>query len=458
MPARTKECGRAFAFPLEKSPGLRLARARRPQWPLKPGRACDFRAGLLVPGASSAAFVARQRYGLRLLQRIPRRGQDSLGPLHGTLGRHKMSDRRQELRLLCVGGARPNFMKLAPLMRALRAADPFHALLVHTGQHYDHQMSGAFFRDLGLPDPDFYLGVGSGSHAQQTAEILRSFEPVVLDARPDAVLVVGDVNSTLGCALVAAKLCVPVIHVEAGLRSFDRTMPEEINRVLTDAISDLLLVTEPSGLANLEREGIDAAKVRLVGNLMIDSLRMHADQARQQRMAERHGLTPGSYGVVTLHRPANVDEPAALQGILEALLEIAADLPLVFPVHPRTRAKLPPASSLDGSRLRLLDPLSYIEFLSLMADAAAVFTDSGGIQEETTVLGIPCFTLRENTERPITIEQGTNVLAGTTKDSILAAWRKHGLNRPGARTPDLWDGHAAERCLHAIEAHFLNGR
>ncbi|MFZ5929459.1 MAG: non-hydrolyzing UDP-N-acetylglucosamine 2-epimerase [Acidobacteriota bacterium] len=369
-----------------------------------------------------------------------------------------MSSREHQLRLLCVGGARPNFMKLAPLLRALAADSHFHPLLVHTGQHYDHQMSGAFFRDLGLPDPDFYLGVGSGSHAQQTAEILKSFEPVVLDARPDVVLVVGDVNSTLGCALVAAKLCVPVIHVEAGLRSFDRTMPEEINRVLTDAIADLLLVSEPSGLANLQCEGVDAARVYLVGNLMIDSLRKHLDQAREQRMAEHLGLAPGSYGVVTLHRPANVDQPESFQGILEALLTIAADLPLVFPVHPRTRAKLPPADALDGGRLRLLDPLSYIEFLSLMADAAAVFTDSGGIQEETTVLGIPCFTLRDNTERPITVEQGTNVLAGTTKDSILAAWRKHGLRRPGARTPDLWDGESAQRCVRAIGERYLRGR
>lgn len=349
-------------------------------------------------------------------------------------------------------------MKLAPLLRALRADSRFHPLLVHTGQHYDHQMSGAFFRDLGLPDPDFYLGVGSGSHAQQTAEILKGFEPVVLDAKPDAVLVVGDVNSTLGCALVSAKLCVPVIHVEAGLRSFDRTMPEEINRVLTDAISDLLLVTEPSGLKNLAHEGIEAGKVSLVGNLMIDSLRRHLEQARQQRMAERLGLAPGSYGVVTLHRPANVDETESLQGILEALLAIASELPLVFPVHPRTRAKLPPSGVLDGTHLRLLDPLSYLEFLSLMSDSAAVFTDSGGIQEETTVLGLPCFTLRDNTERPVTIEQGTNVLAGTTKDSILAAWRQLGLRRPGARIPDLWDGQAAQRCVNAIEARFLRGQ
>lgn len=369
-----------------------------------------------------------------------------------------MSSFRQHLRLLCVGGARPNFMKLAPVLAALRADSRFHPLLVHTGQHYDHQMSGAFFRDLGLPDPEFYLGVGSGSHAQQTAEILKSFEPVALEAKPGAVLVVGDVNSTLGCALVAAKLCVPVIHVEAGLRSFDRSMPEEINRVLTDAISDLLLVSEPSGLANLEREGVDAEKVSLVGNLMIDSLRRHQDQARELGMAQRLGLAPGSYAVVTLHRPANVDEPGALQGILEALLAIAADLPLVFPVHPRTRSRMPPEDEIDGARLRLLDPLSYLEFLSLMTDSAAVFTDSGGIQEETTVLGIPCFTLRDNTERPVTIEQGTNILAGTSKDSILAAWREHGLRRPGARIPDLWDGQAAARCVQAIEKRFLQGQ
>ncbi len=358
------------------------------------------------------------------------------------------------LRLLCVGGARPNFMKLAPLLHALRSDDAFHPLLVHTGQHYDHQMSGAFFRDLGLPDPDFYLGVGSGSHAQQTAEILRSFEPVVQDAKPDVVVVVGDVNSTIGCALVAAKLCVPVVHVEAGLRSFDRSMPEEINRILTDAISDLLFVSEPSGVENLRREGADPARIHLVGNLMIDSLRRHLEQSRELHVAERLDLTPRSYGVVTLHRPANVDDSGALAGIIEALVQIGDDLPLVFPVHPRTRSRLQTLETQPG-RIRLLEPLSYLEFLSLMSSAAAVFTDSGGIQEETTVLGIPCFTLRDNTERPITLAQGTNVLAGTTRDSILDAWRRHGLQRPAARVPDLWDGQAAPRCVSALRNRFL---
>lgn len=361
---------------------------------------------------------------------------------------------RDCLRVVCVGGARPNFMKLAPLMEALRADSRFHALLVHTGQHYDHQMSGAFFRDLGLPDPDYSLGVGSGSHAQQTAAILSSFEPVLLDTRPDAVVVVGDVNSTMGCALVAAKLCVPVVHVEAGLRSFDRTMPEEINRVVTDAVSELLLVSEPSGVENLRREGIDPAKVRLVGNLMIDSLRRHLRQAEAAELPARLGLEPRAYGVITLHRPANVDDAAALETILEALAEISRELPLIFPVHPRTRARLQDSEAWKRGRIRLLDPLSYIEFLSLMAASAAVFTDSGGIQEETTVLGIPCFTLRENTERPVTIEQGTNVLAGTRKETILAAWRRHGLARPNARVPDLWDGQAAARCLQAIAERF----
>lgn len=366
-----------------------------------------------------------------------------------------MDPAKRRFRLLCVGGARPNFMKLAPLLRELRADSRFQPLLVHTGQHYDEQMSGAFFRDLRLPDPDYHLGVGSGSHAQQTAEILKTFEPVVLEAKPDAVVVVGDVNSTLGCSLVAAKLCVPVIHVEAGLRSFDRTMPEEINRVLTDAISDLLLVSEPAGLANLAREGVDSAKVRLVGNLMIDSLRLHLDRARQCRVAERFGLAPRSYGVITLHRPANVDDSTALENILEALIEIAADLPLVFPVHPRTRARLPAKASLQDNRILLVQPLSYLEFLGLMSEAAAVFTDSGGVQEETTVLGIPCFTLRNNTERPITIEQGTNILAGTSRESILSAWRQHGLLRPRARAPELWDGQAAGRCIQAISERFL---
>ncbi len=365
-----------------------------------------------------------------------------------------MKHSASRLRLLCVGGARPNFMKLAPLLHALRSDGAFHPLLVHTGQHYDHQMSGAFFRDLGLPEPDFYLGVGSGSHAQQTAEILRSFEPVVLDAKPDAVVVVGDVNSTIGCALVAAKLCVPVVHVEAGLRSFDRSMPEEINRILTDAISDLLLVSEPSGIENLKREGADPARIHLVGNLMIDSLRRHLEQSRELRMAERLHLAPRSYGVVTLHRPANVDDTGALAGIMEALAQIGDTLPLIFPVHPRTRSRLQTLETQPG-RVRLLEPLSYLEFLSLMSGAAAVFTDSGGIQEETTVLGIPCFTLRDNTERPITLAQGTNVLAGTTRDSILDAWRRHGLQRPAARVPDLWDGQAAPRCVSALRNRFL---
>lgn len=362
--------------------------------------------------------------------------------------------KRDSLRVVCVGGARPNFMKLAPLMGALRADSRFHALLVHTGQHYDHQMSGAFFRDLGLPDPDYYLGVGSGTHAQQTAAILSSFEPVLLDTRPDAVIVVGDVNSTLGCALVAAKLGVPVVHVEAGLRSFDRTMPEEINRLLTDAISDLLLVSEPSGVDNLRREGIDAAKIRLVGNLMIDSLRRHLEKAEAANLPASLGLDARGYGVVTLHRPANVDDAAALEAILEALAEISRELPLVFPVHPRTRTRLQGSEAWKRGRIRLLDPLSYLDFLSLMSRAAAVFTDSGGIQEETTVLGVPCFTLRDNTERPITIEQGTNVLAGTRRETILAAWRRHGLERPHARTPELWDGQAASRCRQAIAERF----
>lgn len=367
-----------------------------------------------------------------------------------------MTYNRPGMRLLCVGGARPNFMKLAPLLHALRADNRFHPSLVHTGQHYDHQMSGAFFRDLDLPDPDFYLGVGSGSHAQQTAEILRTFEPVVLDSKPGAVVVVGDVNSTIGCALVAAKLCVPVVHVEAGLRSFDRTMPEEINRVLTDAISDLLLVSEPSGVENLRREGADPARIHLVGNLMIDSLRRHLERSRELRMAERLDLAPRSYGVVTLHRPANVDDIAALSGIMAALAQIGEELPLVFPVHPRTRSRLSALEIPNQHRIRLLEPLSYLEFLSLMSDAAAVFTDSGGIQEETTVLAIPCFTLRQNTERPVTVEQGTNVLAGTTRESILDAWTRYGLRRPQARVPDFWDGQAARRCVEAIRSHFLN--
>jgi UDP-N-acetylglucosamine 2-epimerase (non-hydrolysing) len=358
------------------------------------------------------------------------------------------------MRILCVAGARPNFMKLAPLFRAFSGTTEFSPALVHTGQHYDDQMSGQFFRDLGLPVPNYNLEVGSGSHAQQTADIMKRFEPVVLKETPQAVLVVGDVNSTAACALVAKKLDVFVIHVEAGLRSFDRSMPEEINRLVTDAISDLLLVTEESGLRNLQKEGVSLEKIGFVGNLMIDSLRFHLERSKGSKIVDDLGLAEREFGLVTLHRPSNVDDPAQLEELLRALRAISDDVPLYFPVHPRTRVRLQDHEL--GGRIRLLDPLGYLDFLCLMARSAAVFTDSGGIQEETTALGIPCLTLRNNTERPITIEEGTNRLAGTAYQSILNAWKALKESPKAGRIPKFWDGKAAERCVVAIRSALEN--
>lgn len=361
------------------------------------------------------------------------------------------------IRILCIGGARPNFMKLAPLFRAVSEFPEIAASLVHTGQHYDDQMSGQFFRELGLPSPLYNLEVGSGSHAQQTAEIMKRFEPVVLRERPNAILVVGDVNSTAACALVAKKLNVPVVHVEAGLRSFDRSMPEEINRLVTDAIADLLLVTEESGMSNLQREGVGADKVVFVGNLMIDSLYFQMERAGASRIADELGVTQKRFGLVTLHRPSNVDDYTQLQQVFRALEEISRvdDLPLIFPVHPRTRAKL---GETRNAGIKLLEPLGYTDFVSLMSQAAVVFTDSGGVQEETTALGIPCLTLRNNTERPITIEQGTNRLAGASYESIVKSWKELKQNPPSGRIPALWDGKAAFRCIEAILNAFSSGK
>jgi UDP-N-acetylglucosamine 2-epimerase (non-hydrolysing) len=354
-------------------------------------------------------------------------------------------------KLICVGGARPNFMKLAPLVRVLGSDPDFEVILVHTGQHYDEKMSGAFFRELAIPNPNYHLEVGSGSHAQQTAEIIRRFEPVVEKERPAAVVVVGDVNSTMAAAIVAKKLGVGLIHVEAGLRSFDRTMPEEINRIVTDSITDLYLVTEESGRRNLLREGASEDSIRLVGNLMIDSLRANLEKAqRESTIRETLGLEGDLYGLVTLHRPANVDEPAQLSEIFGALEAISESVTLCFPVHPRTWARLEAMGVVAGGRLRLTEPLGYMDFLNLMAGAAVVLTDSGGIQEETTVLGVPCLTLRENTERPVTVEQGTNLLAGTSRASILAAWMELRARPKRGRGPALWDGQAAERSRQAI--------
>ncbi len=358
--------------------------------------------------------------------------------------------------VLCVVGARPNLMKMAPLLRAFAASVPaIPARLVHTGQHYDWAMDGQLFEALGLPPPDAHLGIGSGTHAVQTAQAMERFEPVLDAARAGAVLVVGDVNSSLACALVAAKKGVPVIHVEAGLRSGDWSMPEEINRVLTDRLSDLLFTTERSAEQNLRREGIDPARVHFVGNVMIDSLRRHlpaAEAGREllARLDRTSRLPRGSaYGVLTLHRPANVDDPAVLADLVATLAVAAARLPLVFAAHPRTLARLEAGglrAALERAPILLVPPLGYVEMLALMHDAALVLTDSGGVQEETTALGVPCGTLRDNTERPVTVSEGTNQLVGRDRARILALVEEilRGGGKRG-RVPELWDGRAAER-------------
>ncbi len=359
------------------------------------------------------------------------------------------------MKLVNVVGARPNLMKIAPLMDAFSRRSGVEALLVHTGQHYDANMSQLFFHELGIPEPDLNLEVGSASHAVQTAEIMRAFEPIVQEHRPDAVLVVGDVNSTIACGLVAVKLGVRLVHVEAGLRSFDRTMPEEINRVLTDAISDLLFCTEESGVVNLRREGIPEQRIHLVGNVMIDTLLRHRAKADESRILSALDLSPRSFAVVTLHRPANVDDPAVLARLVDALEEIHRDLAIVFPVHPRTRHKLAAFGQGERlaalARLRLVEPIGYLDFLKLLAEARVVLTDSGGIQEETTILGVPCLTLRDNTERPVTVECGTNRLVGRDPGRIVAAWREiRGSAATSAGVPPLWDGRAAERIADVL--------
>ncbi len=360
------------------------------------------------------------------------------------------------MRIINIVGTRPNLMKIAPLMEAYADAPGIEPILVHTGQHYDDNMSDLFFRQLGIPEPDLNLGVGSGSHAVQTAEIMKAFEPVARERDPSAVVVVGDVNSTIACGLVAAKLGIPLAHVEAGLRSFDRTMPEEINRVLTDAISDLLFCTEQSGVENLRREGVAEERIHLVGNLMIDTLLQHRARAAQSPILGDLGLASGRYAVLTLHRPSNVDDPETLGRIWDALEALQRDMPLVFPAHPRTRRRMaefglsPRIDALEN--LRVLEPLGYLDFLQLMACARLVLTDSGGIQEETTVLEVPCLTLRENTERPVTLEAGGNQIVGSDPGRILAAYQKivDGQTGSGA-TPPLWDGRAAGRIVEILE-------
>ncbi|HKQ61454.1 MAG TPA: UDP-N-acetylglucosamine 2-epimerase (non-hydrolyzing), partial [Candidatus Polarisedimenticolaceae bacterium] len=336
-----------------------------------------------------------------------------------------------------VAGARPNFMKIAPLMAACAARSELRSRLVHTGQHYDERMSRLFFEELDIPRPDVDLEVGSGSHAAQTALVLQRLEPLLVDWRPALVLVVGDVNSTLAAALAASKLGVAVAHVEAGLRSFDRTMPEELNRVVTDAIADLLFVSEPAGLENLAREGVDPRRVHFVGNVMIDTLLAHRQRARASAILEQLGVAAGAYAVLTLHRPANVDDPATLGGVLGPIIELSTRLPVIFPVHPRAQAAVARALGPGSARgVRVVAPLGYLDFLRLMMDARLVLTDSGGIQEETTVLGVPCLTLRENTERPVTVTDGTNRIVGSDPERIVAAWRDvvtrngHPVSRP----------------------------
>ena len=354
------------------------------------------------------------------------------------------------MKLACIVGARPNFIKIAPIMKELaRHSDVFRPALVHTGQHYDRQLSDIFFRDLDIPAPDHSLGVGSGTQAQQTAAIMERFDDLCVQERFDRVLVVGDVTSTLACAITAVKRGIPVDHVEAGLRSFDRTMPEEINRVVTDSLADTFFVTEPAGVQNLLREGHDQKQIKLVGNVMIDSLRAHLPRALALEKWRAFNLPRGGYALVTLHRPSNVDDPAKLNSLLDGLQCLAARLPVIFPVHPRTRKNLA-ASACDGA-FQLCEPLGYLDFLSLMAGAKAVITDSGGIQEETTALGLPCLTMRNNTERPITAEIGTNTLVGEQIDKldgllsdILAGRYKQG------RVPDLWDGQASPRIVSIL--------
>lgn len=371
--------------------------------------------------------------------------------------------------VMCVVGARPNFMKMAPILRALASHEPpMAALLVHTGQHYDASMSDQLFADLRLPRPDISLEVGSGSHAVQTAEVMKRFEPALDEHKPSCVLVVGDVNSTLACTLVAVKKGIPVVHVEAGLRSYDRKMPEEINRVLTDQVADRLYTTERSALGNLQREGVAAERVCFAGNVMIDSLRSNREVARPvQQTLEQHGADtqvlkhPRGYGLVTMHRPSNVDDAATLSLLLGVLRDVAQELPLIFALHPRTRNNIERfglQGLLDPAHMVMLPPQGYLEMLGLLAGATMVLTDSGGLQEETTALGVPCLTMRENTERPITVDEGTNTMVGRNVQAIrdgvseiLAGRGKQG------RVPENWDGRAAQRIAADLYRWLLAG-
>ncbi len=360
------------------------------------------------------------------------------------------------MQILNVVGARPNLMKIAPLVEEMKHGPDLQQTLLHTGQHYDERMSQIFFDQLGIPRPDIYLGVGSGSHAEQTAQVMVEFEKALQRVRPDVVVVVGDVNSTLACAITAAKLWIPVAHVEAGLRSGDRLMPEEINRIVTDVLSDLLFTTSRAAKDNLKQEGIPPEKIFFVGNVMIDTLLKYREQAQALGTPEGFSLQPGEYALLTLHRPSNVDVPEVFSGILDALVAIQHDLPIILPAHPRTVNRITEFGFTErlntAPNLHIVEPLGYLEFLDLMMHSRIVLTDSGGIQEETTILGIPCLTLRENTERPITITEGTNTLVGVDPERIIHAVQRtlSGESKAG-RTPELWDGQTAGRIVTLLK-------
>lgn len=368
------------------------------------------------------------------------------------------------MKIILVSGARPNFMKIAPIVWELhRNRNEVTWNIVHTGQHYDYEMSKVFFEELDIPEPDYFLGAGSGSHAEQAAKVMVEFEKVCIKEKPDVVVVVGDVNSTLACSITAKKLNVKVAHVEAGLRSRDMTMPEEINRIVTDAISDYLFVTEKSGIDNLKTEGRQDSDIFFVGNVMIDTLYYQLNKLKNSRNSGNYNIEKkhsSPYAVVTLHRPSNVDDRDTLSGIIEALIKVSKDMTVIFPVHPRTRKNIEKfglVKLINGSKLELLPPMPYMAFIELVKDASLVLTDSGGLQEETTVLGIPCFTLRENTERPVTIEEGTNTLVGTSKSGILSTYEvfKNEGSKKG-RIPEFWDGKTADRIVAILISRNIN--
>ena len=361
------------------------------------------------------------------------------------------------IKIMLIAGARPNFMKIAPIARSFNKTNEIEYKILHTGQHYDQNMSDIFFEELGIRNPDYHLGAGGGTHSQQTAKIMVEFESICEKDRPDLVVVVGDVNSTLACSIVAKKMHIKVAHVEAGLRSFDLTMPEEINRMVTDSISDLFFVTEEQGMVNLKKEGKPNSALHFVGHVMIDNLyyqlsklkKMPPETFKTTEYKQQHT----KYGVVTLHRPSNVDDKKTLEAVIDSLSSISRTLPLIFPIHPRTRKNLETFGIKPAETVTLTDPLSYMEFLNLWKDSVVALTDSGGLQEETTALGIPCLTLRENTERPITVTQGTNELVGTSKKKLMVNFEKiMAGNWKTGRKPDLWDGRAAERITDIILA------